>query len=96
MFIVLGCVTVLIGTITFLFVPDTPMEARWLSDSEKVALLKHVSINMTGIQNHRFRPRQILEAVFDPQLHLIVLAVILVSTNISPSKVANMCGALRV
>jgi MFS family permease len=94
MFIILGCVTIIIGTITILFVPDTPMAARWLSDSEKVALLKHVSVNMTGIQNHRFRPRQILEAVIDPQLHLMVLAVILVGTMTLLTEVAKrLCSS---
>jgi MFS family permease len=82
MFIVLGCVTVAVGLGTILIVPDTPMKARWLSDNEKVAVLKHVSVNMTGIQDRKFRPRQILEALLDPQLYLMVLAVILVSTVI--------------
>jgi MFS family permease len=85
MFIVLGCVTVVTGCVTILLVPDTPMEARWLSDDEKVALLKHVSVNMTGIQDRKFRPRQILEALLDPQLYLMVLAVVLVSTVIQSS-----------
>lgn len=81
MFIVLGCVTVAIGIATILCVPDTPMKARWLSDGEKVALLKHVSVNMTGIQSRKFRPRQILEALLDPQMYLMVLAVILLSVS---------------
>jgi MFS family permease len=84
MFIVLGCVTVVVGIGTILLVPDTPMKARWLSDNEKVALLKHVSVNMTGIQDRKFRPRQILEALLDPQLYLMVLAVVLVSILTHP------------
>lgn len=81
MFVTLGCVTVVIGLATLWLVPDTPMQARWLTDSEKVALLKHVSINRTGIQSRKFQPRQVLEALMDPQLYLMVLAVILVSTD---------------
>jgi hypothetical protein len=79
MFIVLGLVTVVIGFCTFFFLPDTPMKARWLSDNEKVALLKHVSVNQTGIESRKFRPKQILEALTDPQIYLLVLSVILVS-----------------
>jgi MFS family permease len=81
MFIVLGCVTVSIGIATMAFIPDSPMQARWLSSAEKVTLLKHVSVNMTGIQDRKFRPKQILEAFMDPQLYLMVLAVVLVSTH---------------
>ncbi len=79
MFVVLGCLTVLIGACTMLFLPDTPMQAKWLSDDEKVSLLKHISVNMTGVDNRKFRPRQILEALCDPQIYLLVLSVILVS-----------------
>lgn len=78
MFVVLGVVTVVIGTCTALFIPDTPMEAQWLTGDEKVALLKHVSVNQTGIESRKFRPKEIVEALGDPQLYLMVLSVILV------------------
>ncbi|KAK1711720.1 major facilitator superfamily transporter [Colletotrichum lupini] len=81
MFVVLGCLTVTIGICTVLFVPDTPMQARWLSDTEKVALLKHVSVNQTGIESRKFRPKQILEALMDPQMYLMVAAVVLLSVS---------------
>ncbi|KAK1579298.1 major facilitator superfamily transporter [Colletotrichum navitas] len=81
MFIVLGCLTVTIGICTILFVPDTPMKATWLSDTEKVALLKHVSVNQTGIESRKFRPGQILEALMDPQMYMLTLAVVLLSVS---------------
>ncbi|KAK1998007.1 major facilitator superfamily transporter [Colletotrichum falcatum] len=81
MFVVLGCFTVTIGICTIIFVPDTPMKATWLSDKEKVALLKHVSVNQTGIESRKFRPRQILEALMDPQMYLLTLAVVLLSVS---------------
>lgn len=79
MFVVLGCVTVVIGLSAFFFLPDTPMKASWLSDNEKVALLKHVSVNQTGIQSRKFRPKEIVEALLDPQIWLLLLSVVLVS-----------------
>lgn len=81
MFVVLGCLTVVIGLCVFLFLPDTPMQAPWLSDTEKVALLKHVSVNQTGIDTRKFRPRQILEAVCDLQIWLLLLSVVLLSVS---------------
>lgn len=80
MFLSLGLITVVIGLCTFFLLPDTPMKAKWLSDNEKVALLKHVSVNQTGIQSRKFRPKEILEAFCDPQLYLMVVSVVLVST----------------
>lgn len=80
MFVVLGCVTVVIGLCTFFFLPDTPMQARWLTDEEKVVHLKHVSVNQTGIQDREFRIGEIAEALLDPQVYLLMVAVILVGS----------------
>ncbi|KAF4120123.1 Major Facilitator Superfamily [Geosmithia morbida] len=81
MFVVLGVLTAVIGLSVFTLMPDTPMKATWLSDNEKVALLKHVSVNQTGIESRKFRPRQILEALCDPQMYLLTLSVVLLSVS---------------
>ena len=79
MFIVLGLVTVIIGLVTFFFLPDTPMKARFLSEREKVALLKHVSVNQTGISNTHFKFSHLVEVLLDVQLWLMTILTILVS-----------------
>ena len=79
MFIVLGFVTVIIGLGTALYLPDTPMRAKFLCEEEKVLLLKHVRINQTGIENKRFQWPQVWEAFRDIQIWLLVLITILVS-----------------
>ncbi|KAB5523170.1 putative allantoate protein [Coniochaeta sp. 2T2.1] len=81
MFVTLGLVTVLVGASVILFLPDTPMKAKWLSDKEKVALLKHVSVNKTGVENRKFRAKEILEALMDPQIYLLLLSVVLLSVS---------------
>ncbi|KAK3994255.1 putative allantoate protein [Cladorrhinum sp. PSN332] len=81
MFLTLGLVTVVVGACVILFLPDTPMKAKWLSDNEKVALLKHVSVNQTGVENRKFRGKEILEALMDPQIYLLLLAVVLLSVS---------------
>ncbi|EAQ88777.1 hypothetical protein CHGG_05396 [Chaetomium globosum CBS 148.51] len=81
MFVVLGVVTVVVGSCVVLFLPDTPMKAKWLSSNEKVALLKHVSVNQTGIENRKFRGKEIVEALLDPQIYLLLLSVILLSVS---------------
>ncbi|KAL8858714.1 MAG: hypothetical protein Q9178_004802 [Gyalolechia marmorata] len=81
MFIVLGLVTVIIGFTTFFFLPDTPMKASFLSESEKVMLLKHVAVNQTGIRNKHYKMSQALEILLDIQLWLMVLLTILISIS---------------
>ena len=79
MFVVLGVVTVLIGLVTLFILPDTPMKARFLSESEKVALLKHVAINQTGIGQKKYKPAQVFAVLLDAQIWLMTLLTILVS-----------------
>lgn len=79
MFVVLGVVTIVIGFATIILLPDSPLKATFLSEAEKVALLKHVAVNQTGIENNRVKVQQILDVVFDLQLWLMVLLTILVS-----------------
>ncbi|KAL1992843.1 hypothetical protein VTN49DRAFT_3599 [Thermomyces lanuginosus] len=81
MFIVLGLFTSLIGALTAIFIPDTPMKARFLSEAEKVALLRHISSNKTGVWNKKFDPKQIIEALLDPQVWMLTLQVVLQSVS---------------
>lgn len=39
MFIVVGIVSGIVGFATFVFVPNTPIKARFLCDNEKIAIL---------------------------------------------------------
>ena len=78
MFIVLGAVTISIGVVAFLFLPNSPIEARFLSEAEKLALLKHVSVNRTGMENKNIKLCQLLEGLLDPQLWLMTVLTILV------------------
>ena len=83
MFIVLGVVTAITGAATAMVLPDSPMNAGWLEEKEKVALLMHISENRTGVENRHFRILQIKELLLDPQIWLMVFITILVSTLIS-------------
>lgn len=78
MFVVLGVVTVMIGMVVGVWLPDTPMQARFLGEREKVVLLRHVAVNQTGVRNRGFKARQLLEVVLDVQLWLMTLLTILV------------------
>ncbi|KAE8354270.1 major facilitator superfamily domain-containing protein [Aspergillus coremiiformis] len=81
MFLVLGCITIAVGLLTMGWMPDTPMKARWLSESEKVALLRHVSVNQTGVWRRAVDVKQIWEAVWDVQLWGLTVATICTSVS---------------
>jgi hypothetical protein len=60
--------TILIGIAAFFLLPDSPMQARFLSETEKIAAIEHVRVNATGIENKTFKMYQVKELLFkDPQ-----------------------------
>jgi hypothetical protein len=73
MFLVCGLVTVIAGIFVMLYFPDNPMKSR-LSARDKYMAVERLRINMTGIENKHFRPRQMLEAFTD--LRVIILALL--------------------
>lgn len=78
MFLALGLLTVIAGTSVIVFVPDTPMQARFLSDEEKINLLEHVKVNQTGIDGKVFHGGQLVEAILDAQLWCMFALITLV------------------
>lgn len=56
-----------------LFLPDNPMNAKFLTHDEKVYAIERVRSNQTGIENKKFKINQALEALRDPQIWLLFL-----------------------
>lgn len=79
MFIVIGVVTILLGVCIVLVIPDTPMNATFLTMDEKIVLLEHVKTNQTGIENKNFKLSHVKEALLDFQLWAMFAIVLLVS-----------------
>lgn len=80
MFIVLGIITVVIGLWAYTGLPDTPMKAGFLEEQEIVQVLVRVSENQTGVGSKKFEVSQAIELVSDPQIYLLVMITVLVSS----------------
>jgi MFS family permease len=78
MFVVLGCVTVVLGVATFFLIPDSPSTAAFLTEPEKAKIVQHVGYGTKGAVSSRFNPKQLMDALTDPQLLLLSLMTILV------------------
>lgn len=81
MFLVLGVLSVILGLVTWLFLPDTPMNARLLTDAEKTAIIQHVAVNQTGVSSHKFDWSHVPAALTDPQVWLLTINTTVVSTG---------------
>ncbi|KAF2705438.1 MFS general substrate transporter [Pleomassaria siparia CBS 279.74] len=70
MFLVVGLVTVSMGIIVIILLPDNPMSSR-LTHAERVMAVERLRENNTGIENKHFKPYQFVETVKDPQVWLL-------------------------
>lgn len=81
MFIFLGAFSVLVGIAVLIWLPDTPMATKMLTEKEKSAILRHVAQNQTGIQSHAFNVAHVYEALLDVQFWLLALITVLSSIS---------------
>ncbi|KAJ7486963.1 major facilitator superfamily domain-containing protein [Mycena latifolia] len=79
MFIVLGCLTMVMGAWTFFTMPNSPMDAEWLTEVEKRQAIQRVAVNQTGIKNTHFKLAHLRELALDVQMWIIVAMTALLS-----------------
>jgi sugar phosphate permease len=87
LFLVFGLITILFGILLFFYLPDNPMHASFLTHDEKIFVIERLRNNQTGIENKRFKWRQALESLRDPQIWLMILMVI--SSNVPNAAAAS-------
>ncbi|KAL9109894.1 MAG: hypothetical protein Q9227_005417 [Pyrenula ochraceoflavens] len=66
-FITYGTISVIWGVFVIWWMPDSPMRAKCFSEEDKHLMVERVRSNQTGLQNRKFRPEQVIEALKDPQ-----------------------------
>ncbi|KAF4551412.1 Thiamine pathway transporter-like protein 3 [Elsinoe fawcettii] len=78
MFITMGGITVVLGIFTLFCLAENPIKARFLNDTEKTALLNHISVNQTGVVNRHFKWAQVWELLADIQIWWMMLITVLI------------------
>ncbi|KAI1456720.1 allantoate permease [Annulohypoxylon moriforme] len=86
MFLLFGLITVVVGILTMIFLPDNPMKSR-LTREEKIWAIERLRENQTGIENKHFKIYQVWDCFTDPQTWLIVLVTI--TSNIPNGAVSS-------
>jgi hypothetical protein len=64
----------------FIFLPDSPVTAKGLSDRERRVAVERLRGNQTGIENKHLKPYQIKEAFLDYKLYLFFVLGIVCNT----------------
>lgn len=65
-FLATGLLTMTIGVLFLIFMPDNQLNARWLSPRDRKLAIERVRINQQGIGNKHFKAYQLKEALLDP------------------------------
>ncbi|OTA99803.1 hypothetical protein M426DRAFT_16123 [Hypoxylon sp. CI-4A] len=70
-FLIFGAVTILYGGFMFYYLPDSPLNARWLSEKDRALAIERVRSNRTGVENHVWKWSQFKEAILDVQCWIL-------------------------
>ncbi|KAI9705244.1 MAG: hypothetical protein M1820_005242 [Bogoriella megaspora] len=81
LFVFCGALTIIIGAIGFLIIPESPMAAKFVNDAEKVAILQHVSVNKTGVLNNHVKLSHLIEMGLDLQIWLMIVCTVSISVT---------------
>lgn len=72
LFLVIGLFTALVGAIFLYVMPDNQMNARFLTEKEKVLAIERIRVNQQGVGNKHFKFYQFKEALTDPMVWAFV------------------------
>jgi len=72
LFLVIGLFTAAIGVLFLLVMPDSQLNARFLTPQERVLAVERIRINQQGVGNKHFKWYQFKEALTDPMVWAFV------------------------
>lgn len=91
-YIAIGALTIVMGAVVALLLPDSPVKAKRFTDAEKVAALLRVKDNQSGTQNAHLKKEQVWETFRDSRIWLICLSTVL--TSIPNGGISNFSSIL--
>ncbi|OCF30880.1 membrane transporter [Kwoniella heveanensis CBS 569] len=63
--IIFGLITLVVGVCFWIFIPDSPMKARFLTHEEKIIAIERLRGHNSGIENKTWKKEQFIEALTD-------------------------------
>ncbi|KEF59415.1 uncharacterized protein A1O9_04259 [Exophiala aquamarina CBS 119918] len=72
-FIIIGALCCVWGIVIAVFMPDSPVTAKFLNDREKRITIQRLKTNQTGVENKHLKWYQVVEAFMDIKLYLFFL-----------------------
>ena len=76
MYYLCGSLAILVGAAVLLWMPDSPVHARFLTPEERIAAVERIRDDQGGTENKKFKKEQVIEALLDIRTWLIVLSTL--------------------
>ena len=90
-FLFFGLITMLFSLVLFLYMPDSPAEAKFLSKHDKLIAVERLRMNQMGVLSRQWRWDHLWETLRDPKTWLwftLIFSISWVSTF--PSRISNI------
>ncbi|KAG8959089.1 hypothetical protein FRC00_001975 [Tulasnella sp. 408] len=84
--IIVSTLSVIVSALYFWRMPDNPATARFLTEQEKIDVVKRIRINQNGIETKVWKRYQFIEALTDPKTWMFFLF----------AAVANLVGGMGI
>lgn len=91
-FVITGCITIFLGFLMVIHLPDSPDKAWFFNEEEKLILVERIRGNQQGFGNHHIKKHQVIEALKDVRTWLYFLFS--VSGNIPNGGITNFASIL--
>ncbi|GAO15376.1 uncharacterized protein UV8b_07061 [Ustilaginoidea virens] len=78
-FLFCGCITVAFSIVIFIFMPDSPMTAKFLNRDDKLIAIERLRMNQMGIGSGVWKWDHVRECVMDPKTWLWFLLMFVIS-----------------
>ncbi|KZT53840.1 MFS general substrate transporter [Calocera cornea HHB12733] len=76
LYIVLGAMAIAVGFWVFFLLPDSPVNARFLTPEERIAALERVRLDQAGTHNKHIKKYQVIETFKDVRTWIMVLIIL--------------------
>lgn len=70
-FLIFGSISIVLGIIAFILLPDLPSTAKFLDARERAIAVERVAANRQGVKNHHFKWYQAVQTARDPKTWIL-------------------------
>lgn len=75
LYLILGALAITCGVVLVIYLPDSPVNAKFLSEEERIAALERVRLDQAGTNNKHIKRYQVVETFKDIRTWIMFLII---------------------